>query len=152
MGQGKNASRFAEFLPYQKSARKAHRKKTSERAMRVQKKSLMGLGVGMPLCLEAELQPPYRAPGQCFLNSTGEACVSQLTSLPASLARPLCSQTFSYAPSPPPPPPACLPSLRHFQGSIPPSHPGSLQSSFSPNITFFMAPSKYPCPQEGCHI
>lgn len=47
----------------------------------------MGLGVGMPLCLEAELQPPYRAPRQCFLNSTGEAWVSQLTSPPASLAR-----------------------------------------------------------------
>ena len=54
--------------------------------MRAQKKSLMGLGVEMPLCLEAELQPPG-APGQCFLNSTGEACVSQLTSPPASLAR-----------------------------------------------------------------
>ena len=51
----------------------------------------MGLGVGMPLCLEAELQPPYRAPRQCFLNSTGEAWVYQLTSWPASFSLPLLS-------------------------------------------------------------
>ena len=43
------------------------------------------------MCLEAELQPPYRAPRQCFLNSTGEAWVYQLTSWPASFSLPLLS-------------------------------------------------------------
>ena len=58
------------------------------------------------------MQPPYRAPGQCFLNSTGEACVSQLTSLPASLARLLQ-----------PAPPAACPCFNTSQPDDLPAHP-----------------------------
>lgn len=68
-------------------------------------------------------------------------------------------QPSACLPSPPPVltdlqlPTPSLPSVPQTAPvSCSPPHLWSSQSSFSPNITFFMAPSNYPSPHEGCHI